>query len=79
MGWSPLAPSVGQPERKHLPMTAKSDASTLPKDWAAALAKRGFDQKQLDTLVTGIYDKNPESTHPDRSDHLQPTTSSSPR
>ena len=49
-------------------MTAKSDASTLPKDWAAALAKRGFDQKQLDTLVTGIYDKNPESTHPDPSD-----------
>lgn len=58
----------GSARKKALPMTVKSDASTLPKDWATALAKRGLDQKQLDTLVAGIYDENPESVHPDRSD-----------
>jgi len=49
-------------------MPAESDASTLPKDWAAALAKRGLDQRKLDMLVAGIYDTNPESVHPDQSD-----------
>jgi uracil-DNA glycosylase len=47
-------------------MTAELDASKLPGHWAEALAKRGFDQDNLDTLVADIY-KSP-TVFPERSD-----------
>lgn len=49
-------------------MTVELDASTLPEDWAAALAKRGCDQNDLGTLIADIYDNNPVPVFPDRSD-----------
>lgn len=49
-------------------MAAQIDASTLPKDWAQALATRGIDRDHLDTLVTDIYDTGPATTFPDRRD-----------
>jgi len=35
-------------------MTAELDASKLPEHWAEALAKRGFHQDELGTLVADI-------------------------
>ena len=49
-------------------MTAKSDASKLPKDWATALAKRGYDQEVLGALVADAYEESPVAVYPARSD-----------
>ncbi|GAA3697200.1 uracil-DNA glycosylase [Terrabacter ginsenosidimutans] len=49
-------------------MTTRSDASKLPKDWAAALAKRGLDQEVLDALVADTYHQSPVAVYPARSD-----------
>lgn len=49
-------------------MTVELDASKLPEHWAEALAKHGFDQDNLDTLVADIYDKSPVIVFPERSD-----------
>ena len=48
-------------------MTAELDASKLPGHWAEALAKRGFDQDDLGTLVADMY-KSPVTVYPERSD-----------
>lgn len=49
-------------------MVAELDASNLPEHWAAALAKRGFHQDELGTLVADIHDKSPVTVFPVRSD-----------
>lgn len=43
-------------------MTREMDASTLPADWAGALARAGYDVATVDALLAGVYGANDETS-----------------